>query len=208
MWNWLSQNTPVLSLAVSMAMLIVWIVYLQLLLYGYQRQRRSSILISRGAGQGIRSRCLITSMSAEPLYVTSIVATLETEAKSYEYALTDLRDLPEDLGADPRSSMRQGSLSTGDYLDIGHFDDLVEQLVETDAELSRLGPWANTVIALDLTVVALYGPDLIAVGASRRFSFVDEGAGCLRIRPETLTTRQLRSRRQRRQLMRKLASHL
>lgn len=208
MWNWLSQNTAVLSLAVSMAMLIVWIVYLQLLLYGYQRQRRSSILISRGAGQGIRSRCLITSMSAEPLYVTSIIATLDTEARSYEYALTDLRDLPEDLGADPRSSMRQGSLSTGDYLDIGHFDDLVEQLVETDAELSRLGAWANTVTALDLTVVALYGPDLIAVGASRRFSFVDDGAGCLRIRPDSLTTRQLRFRRQRRQLMRKLASHL
>ncbi|WP_232845568.1 hypothetical protein [Aurantimonas marina] len=208
MWNWLSQNTDVLSLAVSVAMLIVWIVYLQLLLYGYQRQRRSSVLISRGAGQGLRSRCLITSMSAEPLYVTSIIATLETKTNSYEYALTDLRDLPEDLGADPRSSMRQGSLSTGEYLDIGHFDDLVEQLVETDAELSRLGAWADTVTALDLTVVALYGPDLIAVGASRRFSFVENGDERLRIRPESLTTRQLRSRRWRRQLMRKLASHL
>ena len=208
MWNWLSQYTAVLSLGVSIAMLIVWVVYLQLLLNGYRRQRSSSILISRGAGHGIRSRCLITSMSAEPLYITSIIATLETDAKSYEYALTDLRDLPEDLGSDPRSSMRQGSLSTGDYLDIGHFDDLVSQLVETDPELSDLSSWTDSVTGLNLTVVALYGPDLLPVGASRRFSFVENGEESLRIRPNSLTTRQLRSRRQGRRLMRKLAEHL
>ncbi|MEF2545979.1 hypothetical protein VQ045_02265 [Aurantimonas sp. E1-2-R+4] len=208
MWNWLSQNTAVLSLGVSIAMLIVWVVYLQLLLNGYRRQRSSSILISRGAGHGIRSRCLITSMSAEPLYITSIIATLETDAKSYEYALTDLRDLPEDLGSDPRSSMRQGSLSTGDYLDIGHFDELVSQLVETDPELSNLSSWTDSVTGLNLIVVALYGPDLLPVGASRRFSFVENGERNLRIRPNSLTTRQLRSRRQGRRLMRKLAEHL
>ncbi len=208
MWNWLSQNTDLISLAVSTAMLVVWIVYLQLLLNGYRRQRSSSILISRGAGHGIRSRCLITSMSAEPLYITSIIATLETDAKSYEYALTDLRDLPEDLGSDPRSSMRQGSLSTGDYLDIGHFDDLVSQLVETDPELSNLSSWTDSVTGLNLIVVALYGPDLLPVGASRRFSFVENGEKSLRIRPNSLTTRQLRSRRQGRRLMRKLAEHL
>ncbi|HDZ72041.1 MAG TPA: hypothetical protein ENH55_04510 [Aurantimonas coralicida] len=189
-------------------MLIVWVVYLQLLLNGYRRQRSSSILISRGAGHGIRSRCLITSMSAEPLYITSIIATLETDAKSYEYALTDLRDLPEDLGSDPRSSMRQGSLSTGDYLDIGHFDELVSQLVETDPELSNLSSWTDSVTGLNLIVVALYGPDLLPVGASRRFSFVENGERNLRIRPNSLTTRQLRSRRQGRRLMRKLAEHL
>lgn len=208
MWHWISQNTAVLSLAVSTAMLIVWIVYLQLLLNGYRRQRSSSILISRGAGHGIRSRCLITSMSAEPLYVTSIVATLETEAKSYEYALTDLRDLPEDLGADPRSSMRQGSLSTGDYLNIGHFDELIAQLVEADPELSKLGSWTDSVTAVDLTVVALYGPDLLPVGASRRFSFVEDGEAGLRIRPNSLTTQQFRSRHHGRRLLRKLAKHL
>ncbi|MCP3054062.1 hypothetical protein [Aurantimonas marianensis] len=208
MWNWLSQNTDVLSLAVSMAMLVVWIVYLQLLLNGYRRQRRSSILISRGAGHGIRSRCLITSMSAEPLYVTSIIATLETEAKSYEYALTDLRDLPEDLGADPRSSMRQGSLSAGEYLDIGHFDEFVSQLVETDPDRARLHNWTDAVNAIELTVLALYGSDRLPVGASRRFSFVRAEAGGMRISPDTLWTRQLHSRRQRKQLVRKLASHL
>lgn len=208
MWHWLSQNTAILSLAVSIAMLIVWVVYLQLLLNGYRRQRSSSILISRGAGHGIRSRCLITSMSAEPLYVTSIVATLVTAEKSYEYALTDLRDLPEDLGADPRSSMRQGSLSTGEYLDIGHFDEFVAQLAETDPELCRLNSWTDAVTAIELTVVALYGSDRLPVGASRRFSFVKMDTGGLRIRPDTLWTRQLHTRHQRRQLVRKLAEHL
>lgn len=208
MWNWLSQNIDLISLAVSTSMLVVWIVYLQLLLNGYRRQRRSSILISRGAGQGLRSRCLITSMSAEPLYVTSIVATLVTAEKSYEYALTDLRDLPEDLGADPRSSMRQGSLSAGEYLDIGHFDEFIAQLAETDPELARLSDWTEAVTAIELTVVALYGSDRLPVGASRRFSFVPKDAGGLRISPDTLWTRQLHSRRQRKQLVRKLASHL
>ena len=204
MLEWLSEHSAFINLAINAAMLIVWIVYLQLLLNGYRRQRSSSILITRGAGAGIHSRCLITNMSAEPIYVTSLIATLVTDDESFELALTDLRDLPEDLGTDPRSVMRQGSLSTGSYLDIGHFDDLLHALIENQPKISNV----EAVKGLEIIVVALYGPERWPVGAERYFDLKWDANNGGRIVPSRVETRQLRSQRKRRQLSRKLAEHM
>jgi hypothetical protein len=203
MMAWLSENQAVLSLAINAAMLGVWIIYLQLLLNGYRRQRRSSILITRGAGSGPRSRCLITNMSVEPIYVTSLIATMISPTGRYEVALTDLRDLPEDLGADPRSTMGQGSLVTGQYLDIGHFDDLLVELAQDRPE----APAPRTVTELQLVVVALYGSSHRPVGAERHFA-LETREGIVRIVPRTVETQQLRSRRERRKLRQQLARHM
>lgn len=203
MTAWLSANVDLLGLAVNVAMLGVWIVYLQLLLNGYRRQRRSSILITRGAGSGLRSRCLVTNMSVEPIYVTSLIATMISPEGHYEVALTDLRDLPEDLGADPRSTMAQGSLVTGQYIDLGHFDDLITLLGQ-----DRPGaPTPNEVTKLELVVVALYGSSHRPVGAERHFA-LETRDGVVRIVPQSVETLQLRSRRARLKLRRQMARHM
>lgn len=203
MTAWLSDNVDLLGLAVNVAMLCVWIVYLQLLLNGYRRQRRSSILITRGAGSGVRSRCLVTNMSVEPIYVTSLIATMVSPSGRYEVALTDLRDLPEDLGVDPRSTMGQGSLVTGQYIDLGHFDDLITQLTQDRPD----APAPDAVTELELVVVALYGSSHRPVGAERHFALEARDAG-VRIVPQTVETQQLRSRRARLNLRRQLARHM
>ena len=53
MLEFLSSHADVLNIVINTGMLLVWVIYLQLLLNGYRRQRSSSILITRGAGQGV-----------------------------------------------------------------------------------------------------------------------------------------------------------
>ncbi|MXO54426.1 hypothetical protein GRI47_10480 [Erythrobacter pelagi] len=186
-------------------MLVVWVVYLQVLLVQVRASRRSSILITRAAGRGMRSRCLVTNMSSQSLYVTSLIGILHAGGKQIEIALTDLRELPEDLGADPRSTMRQGSLSTGQYLDIGHFDDILEVMLRDDeaAGLAR-----EDVAQLDLIVVAFYAPESLPVGARRSFQFRWESPSGTRVQPTSLRTEQIRGRRQRKRLFQAVERHM
>ena len=205
MFEFLRTNQGIISVLLSMAMLVVWVVYLQVLLVQVRASRRSSILITRAAGRGMRSRCLVTNMSSQSLYVTSLIGILHARDRQIEIALTDLRELPEDLGADPRSTMRQGSLSTGQYLDIGHFDDILEVMLRDDeaAGLAR-----EDVAQLDLIVVAFYAPESLPVGARRSFQFRWESPSGTRVQPTSLMTQQIRGRRQRKRLFQAVERHM
>ena len=198
-------NQGLISVLLSMAMLVVWVVYLQILLVQVRASRRSSILITRAAGRGMRSRCLVTNMSSQSLYVTSLIGILHAGDKQIEIALTDLRELPEDLGADPRSTMRQGSLSTGQYLDIGHFDDILEVMLRDD---EAAGLEREDVAQLDLIVVAFYAPESLPVGARRSFQFRWESPSGTRVQPSSLRTEQIRGRRQRKRLFQAVERHM
>ncbi|WP_334063034.1 hypothetical protein [Limimaricola cinnabarinus] len=47
---WLSIHSAALCLIINAAMLLVWMVYLNIFLVSYLRQRRQCILITQGAG--------------------------------------------------------------------------------------------------------------------------------------------------------------
>ncbi|MER0239827.1 hypothetical protein [Fulvimarina sp. MAC8] len=202
--SWIGSHSNILSVIISAAMLCVWVFYLQLLFNSYLRQRRSSILISRGAGKGLHARCLVTNMSQEPIYVTSLIAELETDEGKREVQLTDMRELPEDLGMDPRSAMRQGSLESGQYLDIGHFDALIEQLANDAPKIRD----KTAIKALEMTVVALYGPEDLPVGAKRKFTIDWHADEKTRITPNSVITYQIHKKRERRRLRRELERFL
>ena len=205
MLEFFRANQGLISVLLSMAMLVVWVVYLQILLVQVRASRRSSILITRAAGRGMRSRCLVTNMSSQSLYVTSLIGILHAGGRQIEIALTDLRELPEDLGADPRSTMRQGSLSTGQYLDIGHFDDILEVMLRDD---EAAGLEREDVAQLDLIVVAFYAPESLPVGARRSFQFRWESPSGTRVQPSSLRTEQIRGRRQRKRLFQAVERHM
>ncbi|MEF2550354.1 hypothetical protein VQ042_03140 [Aurantimonas sp. A2-1-M11] len=204
MLNWMSENSGLLNVLINAAMLCVWAVYLQIIVNNYRHQRRSSILITRGAGHGIRSRCLVTNMGAEEVYVTSLLATVQAGEETREYTLTDLRDLPEDLGDNPHAAMRQGSLGTGRSMDLGHFDELLQEITSTDPEFTR----KDRITSFELTVVALYGTERMPVGATRRFAVNKNDNGDRQIAPDTVETIQLRTRRDRKLLRSKLTKHM
>lgn len=204
MWQWIADNGQILSLTVSVLMLGVWITYLQLLLVQFRAGRRFSVLITRAAGRGLRSRCLITNMSAQPIYVTSLIGTLHLDTRQIELAITDLRELPEDLGDDPRSKMVQGSLMTGQYMNIGHFDEIVAAMLEANAETDID---VSEVRQLDLTAVAIYASDQLPVGATRSFRFDPRPGDRAKVQPLGLATQQIRGRRARKNLLATVEYH-
>ena len=59
MISWISQNSDWLQVVLNASMVIVWLVYLQVFLSGFRRQRRSDILITLGAGAGLNARCFV-----------------------------------------------------------------------------------------------------------------------------------------------------
>ncbi len=205
MWHWLFAHTNIVGAVLSFLMLVVWVTYLQLLLIQFRAAWRSSIFITRAAGRGMRSRCLVTNMSSQPIYVTSLIGTLHVGERRIELALTDLRDLPEDLGSDPRSRMAQGSLDTGDYLNIGHFDEIIGIMLEANNEEAIA---IADVRQLDLTVVALYAREDLPVGASRSFSFQQSYANGRKVQPLGVATEQITDRRRRRELLRQVERHM
>lgn len=205
MWQWFLEHTQVFSVALSFAMLIVWVIYLQLLLVQFRGTKRSTILITRAAGRGMRSRCLVTNMSSQPLYVSSLIATVHVRGRQIELALTDLRELPGDLGEDPRSLMGQGSLATGQFMNIGHFDDIVATLLEANDETDVQ---MDEVEQFDLTVVALYALEDLPVGATRSFHFDRAVAKGPKVQPLSIETDQIRQRKRRKELLRKTQKHL
>ncbi|MBH0111571.1 hypothetical protein I5E68_01220 [Novosphingobium sp. YJ-S2-02] len=205
MWQWFLEHTQVFSVALSFAMLIVWVIYLQLLLVQFRGTKRSTILITRAAGRGMRSRCLVTNMSSQPLYVSSLIATVHVRGRQIELALTDLRELPGDLGEDPRSLMGQGSLATGQFMNIGHFDDIVATLLEANDETDVQ---MDEVEQFDLTVVALYALEDMPVGATRSFHFDRNVPKGPKVQPLSIETDQIRQRKRRKELLRKTQQHL
>ena len=205
MWQWFLEHTQVFSVALSFAMLIVWVIYLQLLLVQFRGTKRSTILITRAAGRGMRSRCLVTNMSSQPLYVSSLIATVHVRGRQIELALTDLRELPGDLGEDPRSLMGQGSLATGQFMNIGHFDDIVATLLEANDETDVQ---MDEVEQFDLTVVALYALEDLPVGATRSFHFDRDVPKGPKVQPLSIETDQIRQRKRRKELLRKTQKHL
>ncbi len=205
LWRWLSDNSAVIGVLLSLLMLIVWAAYLQLILFQFRATRRSSILITRAAGRGMRSRCLITNMSTLPIYVTSLIGKLHIAGREIELPLTDLQELPEDLGKDPRSSMAQGSLNTGEYMNIGHFDDIIRRMLEANDETEIQ---ATEVDRIELTVAAFHGWEDLPVGAVRRFRIQVRSDEVAKVQPIGLATEQISRRHHRRQLWKMLENHL
>ena len=64
-------------------------VYAQLLYAGFRRQRRVSLLITRAVTKDVDALCLISNMSAEPVYLLYIIAVLETDRYTITMNITD-----------------------------------------------------------------------------------------------------------------------
>lgn len=205
MWTWIGNNSAALGAVLSLCTAVIWIVYLQIIFASYKRQRRTRILIARGAGDGIESRCLISNMGAEPLYVVSIIATLHVGDRRITSAVTDLET--EEMGeiGEAREGTNQGPLKTGEYMDIGRFADLMTRSAREAGASDVAVP--EDIGAVELTVIGAYGADDLSVGATRHFDVVRGESGEWVLDPPRISTRQMRSRRDRRALERMLYEH-
>ncbi|ANH08633.1 hypothetical protein [Shinella sp. HZN7] len=192
--DWIAQHGDLVSALTGVGTLIVWIIYLQVFVSSYRRQLRATLLITRGAGDEDDTRCFVSNMSAGPVYVQSVMVTLETEDRKIVSAATDIRDIQDKTQVNSLDRTRQGPLHPGQLKDIGSFRSLMSHgLKETDASPA-------VVRAVLVEVLGVYGSEDLPVGARRRFILVRSQGG-VRIEGDTIETQQIRKRRERRQLV-------
>lgn len=201
MLQWINEHSEVLSILLNLGTMIVWVLYFHILYSSFMRQRRTRILINRGAGTGPGSRCLISNMGAEPLYVMSILGTLRKDGQEVTAAITDLDAQEVEDDRDMRKITNQGPLMSGEHMDIGTFSSLMARCARQAREAD--GGIERRYDEFDLLVIAAYGADDLSVGAERRFVLCGE-AGAVALEPVGISTRQLRGRPQRRRLERLL----
>lgn len=210
MSEWIASNNQVISVLANVGMLIVWVAYLQIFVGSYRRQRRPKILVNHGAGSGLGARCLVSNMSADPIYVLSVIATIDTLDGRWTCPITDLQDSDE-VEALPDLSLatRQGPLQPGQVMDIGPFRTLMEHVVrhgpprQQAADLDIDGK----ITAFEVTIAAVYGSEDLLAGASRRFDLVRQDDE-LRLRSHSVDTKQIRSRRERKKISRVIEDDL
>lgn len=201
MIDFVKENSEIIRTVTNVAMLVIWITYLQLFLMSYMRQRRSSILVNRGAGRGVEARCLISNMSAEPIYVQSIMAVLQDGGREWTASVTDVEELG-DNSADIGKATNQGPLHAGDYMDIGSFKSLARRAAEHAG--APVGGMMQDYDSLELIVVAAYASERKSVAARRRFQLESGG----RLIPSTVSTRQIRFGPERKRIVRHHAKYL
>ena len=210
MWNWIQQNSGALSAAASFLTLFVWALYFQLLYNNYRRLRRPKILINRGAGQTIKSKCLVANMSAEAVYVEAVMISVDSGRSDDEPVVCSLSDLDTTHSADgdPRPQWFQGPLKSGEMLDLGSYEDVVGRaLKENGAGDGDRGMLAD-VTSVTITIIASYMSEDGAIGANRTFDLEHTGGGKILMHPHTFSADQLRSRGERRRLRKYLTREL
>lgn len=208
--EWVSSNHELASLLVSGGMLLIWVTYLQVFLAGYRRQRRGAILITLGQGRGLDGHCLVTNMSAEPVYILALIAQVEGQDDVRSRAITELEGEQWSEPSDLRLWTRQGPLDSSELRDMGTLRSMLNHVLDADAvaasseeDRERLADGLRSVV---IRVIAAHGSEDLLIGAERAFDVARDGSG-LTLRPRSHGTRQIRSRRERRRLSRLLDEH-
>lgn len=201
MLAWVKANTDLLNLLLNAGMLLVWIAYLQVFLLGYLRQRQPSVLVTRGAGVGLDARCIVGNMSADPVYVMSIIARLSAPSGITAGSVTDLQGSDKDDGAPLSEVTKQGPLLPGHYMQVDTYRHIIARLAGGGSNEGQEGH------EIEITVIAAHGSDDLLIGARRAFR-VERRDGQLVLVSLQYATEQIRSRAARRRLQREWRSYL
>lgn len=205
MFQWITDYSDTISAMSSMAMLFVWIAYLQVFLRSYHRQVRPKIVINRAAGSALDASCFVSNMSSEAIYIESVIVTLTCRRYNICHTVTDLEELDGDERPDdPRQRTLQGPFRPGDHTSIGTFDALIEKVVRKNDETLDHPKTSGDPILLEVMVIADYLSDDLLIGAKRIFEAEPQGPSW-RLSAKTTETQQIRSRHERKKIRNVLA---
>lgn len=203
MTAWISANTDLLQVTLSLVMAVVWVVYLQMLLSSFLRQRRTKLMINQGAGVGLDARVFVSNLGFEPVYLLDAFLDVTTAESQWRAAITDRSELSDDQLTNPRDATNRGPLKSGESYDIGSFADLIERA----RRQSDNGLDTGAVKAIRLTVVVTTAANEGFAGATRGYEIRHEDER-VELHPDTVAARQIRSRREQRHLRRALEARL
>ncbi len=198
--TWIAEHSELINLLINIGMLVVWVAYLQVFLAGYKRHRKAKILINPGGGKGLEARCLVTNMSAEPIYIHALLARLDGPSGTMTFPVTE-PDKAEHWQApsDLKLWTRQGPLEKGKVRDMGAMQLIFDHIRSESLSVSgvRLVESARQV---ELQVLAVYGSEDVMVAARRRFR-IERHQDAVELHPLTLAAEQVTSRRERRRIV-------
>lgn len=218
MFDWLFQYDEQVTVLTDIGTLLIWLIYAQLLYFSFRRQRRPRLIINRGKKKDINALCLISNMSAEPIFIQHIIAELKTSEGVISMDVTDRKESYEDSpdedrrgahGSSGKPSLsegtHQGPLQPGSFVHIDSFSDLIRCLArEEGIEVEGIHPKGDvTFHSLTIRLICIYGSEDHPIGAERTFTIDVEQDPCALV-PETWDTRRLASRWQRRKLRRQV----
>lgn len=197
MWTWIKDNIDVINAGFNGAMVLIWLVYLQIFLVSFQRSNRSIIHIGMVASEDEDARCLITNMGSEAVYLVAVVVDMECGDETYQALVTERVELGKDQVESLRQRSNQGPLKAGEALDIGSFRDIAERAaLKLDHALG-----ARDCSAMTVTAAVATHQDLTIKGGYKRFEINHEGEHPT-FRSDDLHTRQIRTPWRRRRLAR------
>jgi hypothetical protein len=206
--DWLVNNRELLSLLANLGMLVVWITYLQVFISSYRRQNKPKILINLGGGRELDSRCLVSNMSADPIYVQSIIARLHTADREIACPVTELDGVEDwEEPSDLRLWSRQGPLHAGHMRDMGSLRSILNHVLRSKLSDEDASAVEADLVSFELQVAAVYGSEDLLVGAKRQFE-VERKDDQVCVQPVTVDAQQIRSRRERKEISRLLEREL
>ena len=194
MWGWLQQNSEIVAALTSVATLLVWATYLQLIFQDYKRQRRPRLIVHQTQGSRQDARCLLINLSSEPIHIQCVTVVAGIDGQEVSSMITDYNrtSLQESTPRQIEDILRQGPLQPGEFFQLGTFETMLELLIEA----AEHDTWLTEVEEqhLEMRVVAVYGNRARPVGARRVFTLkgLEEGYS---IQPVSLDTEQLYSRK-------------
>ena len=194
MWGWLQQNSEIVAALTSVATLLVWATYLQLIFQDYKRQRRPRLIVHQTQGSRQDARCLLINLSSEPIHIQCVTVVAGIDGQEVSSMITDYNrtSLQESTPRQIEDILRQGPLQPGEFFQLGTFETMLDLLIEA----AEHDTWLTEVEErrLEVRVVAVYGNRTNPVGARRVFTLkgLEEGYS---IQPVSLDTEQLYSRK-------------
>ncbi|MCF4097917.1 hypothetical protein [Maritalea mediterranea] len=201
MLNWIVSHSQIINSMINLAMLVVWVAYLQTFISSYHRQTRSKIMITRNGVYSLKSRCLVCNMSSETIYLLSLLIELDTPDGHKSYPITEIEGFDaSQKPSDDDVRSRQGPLESGKVRDMGSFQEMIAHaLGEGEGTISADEQHWPPIESLKVRAIASYGSEDLPVGACRSFKVRRKESGW-EVHPHTSEARQIRSRRERKEL--------
>lgn len=200
MLEWIEENSGLVQAMMSGVTALVWVFYLHIIVSGLRRQRRTEILINLGGERSFSARALVSNLGFEPVYILEIILTVWSGDGERTSSVADRAEVAEVAERrSPSEATLQGPLKSGEYVDIGSIKDLLERDRLQFFEQIDL----DDISRIEITVAAITAATNSIVAARRSFRR-DEGRGRRALVPETLYARQIRSRRGRKIIERKI----
>lgn len=193
MFEFISQNASAISAIANVVMVLVWIVYLQLLLNSFLRQRRSSLIISCSVSPSNQPTCFVSNMSEGRFHIQNVAGTVMIDGEDYR------ADITEPVADDHETSF-QRPLADGQSLDLGIFRALLQRVEAANPDLQRDALQSHGELDFYVTIVGVHGASRKSVAARRGFR-LEKKAGDVKAYGLERQTDQFRWGRARRKIL-------